>query len=106
MNNKAKDFISEVYKKEGINDSYSTTLATLTKDKVKLKTTATVNDVVLLVTKKGYENIASHVGTVTAVTDDNYTFDTMVDGVKKTFTLPFNFLAKKGMVTVGFYTIK
>lgn len=106
MSEKTKDFISEVYKKEGINDRYATTLATLTKAKAKLKTTAAVKDVVLLVTKRGFENIASHVGTVTAVTEENYTFDMNVNGAKKSFTLPFNFLAKSGMVTVGFYTIK
>lgn len=103
---KSKDFISTVYKDRGLTDSYSETLAKLTQKKVKGKVEASVGDVVLLVTKKGYENVSGHVGTVTAVTDNDYTFDMLFAGEKKKFTLPYNFLAKKGLVTVGFYTVK
>jgi hypothetical protein len=104
--NTTKDFIEGIYKKEGINNNYARTLATLTKSKTKLKTTAEVGDVVLLVTKKGFENISSHVGTVTVVTDKNYTFQTETNGTVKTIVSPYNFLAKSGMVTVGFFTVK
>lgn len=101
-----KDFINGIYKKEGINDGYATTLATLTKLKSKLKTTAEVGDVVLLVVKKGFENVSGHVGTVTAVTDKDYTFETSLNGVVKTMVSKFNFLDKKGFVTVGFFKVK
>ena len=104
--NEKKDFINGVYKKDGINDGYATTLATLTRAKSKLKTTAEVGDVVLLVVKKGYENTSGHVGTVTAVTDKDYTFETVLNGIVKTMTLKYNFLDKKGFVTVGFFKVK
>lgn len=106
MATEKKDFIKESFKKDGITDSYAKTLATLTRGKVKLKTTAAVNDVVLLVTKKGFENTASHVGRVTEVQEKEFSFEMNVNGVVKKITLPFTaFMSKQGLAIVGFYTL-
>jgi len=90
----------------GYSDSYPDTVATLIKKKVEVKVEAAKGDLVLLVTKKGHENTAGHVGKVTAVRAKDYSFETMINGEVKTFKMPYNFLAKSGMVTIGFYTTK
>lgn len=101
------DFIGEAFKKEGICDSYPKTLATLTRNKIKLKTTGTVGDLILLVTKKGFENVASHVGRVKEVNEKDVSFELNFSGEVKTITLPLTaFLNKTGFAIVGFYTVK
>jgi len=104
---KVTDFIKETYKKvKNVNDNYATTEAHFRAKKIKPRVEAEIGDVVLLVTKKGHEYKSGHVGTVTAVGEETYSFDMMFNGSVKSFTLPYNFLAKEGMITVGFYTAK
>lgn len=101
------DFIGQAFKKEGISDSYPQTLATLTRNKTKLKTTGAAGDLILLVTKKGFENTASHVGRVKDVTETEVSFELNFSGEVKLVTLPLTaFLNKTGLTIVGFYTVK
>lgn len=107
MNKEKKDFIKESFRKEGISDNYPQTLATLTRNKTKLKTVAAAGDLILLVTKKGFENTASHVGRVKEVTETEVSFELNFSGEVKLVTLPLTaFLNKTGLTIVGFYTVK
>lgn len=107
MNSKNNDFIQGIYKKnKNVSDSYAQTEAYLRKNKIKPKVEASEGDIVLLVTKKGHQYTSGHVGTVTSVGEESYTFKFLFMGKEKEQTLPYNFLAKQGLITVGFYTLK
>lgn len=102
----SSDYIKEALKKDGVSDSYPKSLAFITRNKFELKKIPSVGDVVLLVTKKGFENTASHVGIVKEFAKETVTFELNLRGRIQRFTLPLKSFSSKGFALVGFYTIK
>ena len=101
---KTKLSIKDFLKAKNLTSRYSETLAACMRLKKTLKVTAQPGDVVLLVRKKGFENVEGVVGLVTSANAENYSFEYLSDNGPKTLTLTYNFLNKEGLTTVGFFT--
>jgi hypothetical protein len=103
---KKNDYIKSLFNSKHVSESYAETEAKLRKAKIKIQVEAVKGNLVLLVTKKGHEFTSGHVGKVTAVTENDYTFMMKLNGKEVEQTLPYNFLDKQGLITVGFYKVK